>query len=210
LCYNIHNAYSELKHLLLLGTTLCDKQPCIVTNKRQKGEEENGEEREHDIMNTDERIDLNDLDPRFALWVLRLTTSPKEASAMREARAWIHSARQTVEICGKCGRELDERETVYKIKRSTYWFAPVCDDCAPRYMKDMEERRYPVEHLRKIFPSHPCEECGRTVSVDDTPALWRRPRHVICYKRCQGRYYTAGGARHRVAGRGARREEGGG
>jgi hypothetical protein len=35
-------------------------------------------------MNTDKRIDLNELDPRFVLWVVS-PTSPEEASAMREA-----------------------------------------------------------------------------------------------------------------------------
>ncbi len=70
----------------------------LCREEQERGEEEKEEEeRRHDIMNTDKRIDLNELDPRFVLWVLS-PTSLEEASAVREAQARIRGARQTAEI----------------------------------------------------------------------------------------------------------------
>ena len=146
-------------------------------------------------MSTDRLNDLDKVDPRLVLWaLLNRRRNPEEISELREARARVHRACLTAEICGKCGRALDELETVYittayKTRRSRYWSAPVCEGCAPRYLKDPTESRYYVERLRKIFPKCPCEECGRTVVFDTTPALWRRRKHILCSKRCGGRYY---------------------
>jgi hypothetical protein len=128
---------------------------------------------------------------------------PEEMSEWLKARARRRRARRTAEICGKCGRTLDEQEPVYvtRVKliptRTTRWLAPVCEGCAPDYMKDTNGSHYYVQRLTKIFPSRPCESCGRTVVFDTTPALWRRRKHVHCSSRCQDTYYR----RARRAGR---------
>lgn len=48
-------------------------------------------------MNTDKCTGLNELGPRFVLWVLS-PMSPEEASAVREAQARIRGARRTAEL----------------------------------------------------------------------------------------------------------------
>jgi hypothetical protein len=141
--------------------------------------------------------DLDGLDPRLVLWALHSLNwrSPEELREFREARARVHKARLAAEICGKCGRALGEHEVVYITRakvlptRTTRWLTPVCEGCAPVYVKDWEKGRDHVMHVGRIFPRCPCEECGRVVVFDTTPALWRRRKHVLCSQRCKGKFY---------------------
>lgn len=98
-------------------------------------------------------------------------------------------ARETAEICGACGRSIEEVESVWRVRlarghgilrRSSGALTPVCADCRPLT-------------VQWSSPTS-CAMCARGVTTEASRRRGRRVRRVrrtFCSNRCSWRWYSA-------------------
>jgi hypothetical protein len=132
----------------------------------------------------------------------------------REAKRRIDAASKG-EACGKCGRTLEDGETVYAkcqvytgmagglMSRPGPRFTPasVCEGCAPKWMAERKTyneytingKTVRVPESRR-FAEQPCSMCERPV-VYKLTARDYHGRHVFCCYRCQYTYHNRRRAR---------------
>lgn len=97
----------------------------------------------------------------------------------------IRAAQKTAETCGGCGGGIGVEDTVYLYEVSTGGRgfcapqAPICEACAPRFMK--REDRWCLEW--------PCATCQRPIVFRESGRDFWRDR-VFCSDRCRWTFYN--------------------
>ncbi len=117
-----------------------------------------------------------------------------------EAKRRVQEAQRSAELCGQCGRGLEDGEAVYiapkvytglatLVRLPHFERAPVCGDCAPVNIAERTGTR--GDGVYRVYVDEPCNACGRPVVFRPTYGLYRRRRHVFCCTRCQWSHYNA-------------------
>ena len=110
----------------------------------------------------------------------------------RAVRKMAYAARNTAEVCGRCGRALKPDEPVWREQcarepgyfgGTTSILAPVCDACHSQY--------------QRFWHEHPCGHCGRPVYN----AVGFQGRDVFCSERCHNELHKARLRRRRTEAR---------
>ena len=111
----------------------------------------------------------------------------------RARRKTAYAARNTAEVCGRCGRALKPDEPVWREQcarepgyfgGTTSILAPVCDACHSQY--------------QRFWHEHPCGHCGRPVYN----AVGFDEHDVFCSERCHSELHKARLRRRRAEARG--------
>jgi hypothetical protein len=109
----------------------------------------------------------------------------------REQRRRASEATKHARACGKCGEDVPQDAVVYLaglgLGRSWQrWLTPICESCAPPYMKG--EGRYYDPRIDRC-EKYPCHTCARPVVWKATGRDLHR-QHVFCCGRCRWTYYN--------------------
>ncbi len=120
---------------------------------------------------------------------------PEEQEALRR----VEEAQRSADLCGQCGRCLENGEAVYLapkvyvgmaalVRQPNFHRAPVCGDCAPMDITERTGTRATIAYY--LLVDEPCGACGRPVVFRTTRGLYNRRRDVFCCERCRWTYYN--------------------
>jgi hypothetical protein len=86
--------------------------------------------------------------------------------------------------CGKCHRDLDPDEPIYRTRFArAYWMGSVCSECRCDPVS-LKYERYATEWRAPM----PCERCGRPVMIRQR---YQPPMHIACSAKCQKDIHNA-------------------
>ncbi len=116
-----------------------------------------------------------------------------------EAKRRVQEAQRSAELCGQCGRGLEDGEAVYiapkvytglatLVRLPHFERAPVCGACAPMDITERTGTRAATAY--DLLVDEPCGACGRPVVLRTTRGLYTRRRDVFCCERCRWTYYN--------------------
>ncbi len=120
---------------------------------------------------------------------------PEEQEALRR----VEEAQRSAELCGQCGRHLEDGEAVYLapkvyvgmaalVRQPNFHRGPVCGACAPMDITERANTRVTVAYY--LLVDEPCGACGRPVVLRTTRGLYNRRRDVFCCERCRWTYHN--------------------